>query len=151
MNEEKDRSKIDSMARRLEAAMQSGSENLANGELNELEADYQDQIRQARTSIVEFYRTTCPYCRQMMAVLEELAKTYRSKVFFAKVNIDNVEDPIDRFKILGVPLTIAFKKGMPVSRMDGFQDQEAVERWVSALYQGIRPSDLTSGQVTSLT
>ncbi len=150
MNDEKERPDIDSMAKRLEAAMQSSAEELANGRVNELDQNYMDIVRKARTAIVEFYRTTCPYCRQLMAVLEELAEVYKDKVFFAKVNVDLVEEPIERFKILGVPLTVAFKKGMAVSRMDGFQELETADRWVSALYHGIRPGDMPGGQFTSL-
>ncbi|MHA1771835.1 MAG: thioredoxin family protein [Candidatus Thorarchaeota archaeon] len=150
MDEKDARPDIDTMARRLEAAMQTSSDTLANGELNELGSDFMDKVRQARTAIVEFYRTTCPYCRQMMAVLSELASTYKSKVYFAKVNIEVVEEPIDRFKILGVPLTVAFKKGMAVSRMDGFQDIESTDKWVHALYLGIPPNEFAAGQVSRL-
>ncbi len=150
MGDDSDRPNIGDMARRLEAAMSSGSDSMANGILNELDSDYETLVKKARTSIVEFYRESCPYCRQMMAALEELAEKYKSKVFFGKVNIETVDGVVDRFNISGVPLTVAFKKGMPVSRMDGFKNFEAVESWIEMLYRGVRPGEIPGGQVSTL-
>ena len=151
-NGENSKISIKSMAERLEDAMTtSPDEPLANGTLNELfDSSYMDVVRKPRTAIIEFYTSTCPYCRQLTPVLDELARDYRSQVYFAKVNIDEVKGVAEKFDVEGVPLLIAFKKGNPVAKMEGLRGIDELDGWIDTIHKGLRPMELSPGPVTRL-
>lgn len=151
-NEEKGKVVVKSIAERLEGAMtRSSDESLANGTLNELsDHSFMDVIRRPRTAIVEFYTSTCPYCRQMAPVLDELATDYRSRVYFAKINIDEVQGAAKEFDVEGVPLLVAFKKGNPVAKMEGLRSIDELDGWIDTIHKGLRPLELSPGPVTKL-
>ncbi len=154
MSENGERGKvgIKSVAERLEGAMtRSPDEPLANGTLNELsDSSFMDVIRRPRTAIVEFYTSTCPYCRQMAPVLDELATDYRSRVYFAKINIDEVQGAAEKFDVDGVPLLVAFKKGNPVAKVEGLRSIDELDGWIDSIQKGLRPMELSPSPVTRL-
>ena len=151
-NEEKGKASIKGMAERLENALTGSSdEPLANGTLNELsDSSFMDVVRRPRTAIVEFYTTTCPFCRQLKPVLDELAIDYTSRMYFAKVNIDEVEGAAEKFDVKGVPLLVAFKKGNPVAKMEGLRSIDELDGWIDTIHKGLRPMELSPGPVTNL-
>jgi len=151
-NEEEGKVGIKKTAERLEDAMtRSSDEPLANGSLNELsDGGFMDVIRRARTAIVEFYTSSCPYCRQMAPVLDELATEYRSRVYFAMINIDEVQGAAEKFDVEGVPLLVAFKKGNPVAKMEGLRGIDELDGWIDTIHKGLRPMELSPGPVTKL-
>jgi len=109
-----------------------------------------DVVRRPRTAIVEFYTTTCPFCRQLKPVLDELAIDYTSRVYFAEVNIDEVEGAAEKFDVKGVPLLVAFKKGNPVAKMEGLRSIDELDGWIDTIHKGLRPMELSPGPVTNL-
>ena len=148
--EENSKGSFESIAERLEDAITtSPKEPLANGTLNELsDNNFMDVVRKPRTAIVEFYTSTCPYCRQLTPVLDELAADYHSQVYFAKINIDDVKDAAEKFEVEGVPLLLAFKKGNPVARMEGLRSIDELDGWIETIHKGLRPMELSPGPVT---
>lgn len=124
---------------------------MANGTMNELQdASFMDTVRKAKTAIVMFYRPTCPFCKQLTPLLKDLAEEYESKVYFAMVNVDEIKGVREEYKILGVPVTVAFKKGTPVARVDGLRGVDDYDSWIEQVHQGIRPMGLESGQTSDL-
>ncbi|MHA2190891.1 MAG: thioredoxin family protein [Candidatus Thorarchaeota archaeon] len=140
------------MSERLEAALSGSSEDpIADGTLKEFSSkEFMTDIRKAKTAVVEFYRTHCPYCQSLTPILEELASDYKSKVLFAKVNIDDVESARERFDILGVPLVVAFKKGHPVGRLEGLRTTDDYDEWIDSIHKGLRPMGIEPGPTTKV-
>ena len=150
-DDDREPSGFDSLARRLEAALDGTEEELANGELNELSGEsYLETLKRPRTTLVEFYTGVCPYCKQMNPVLEELAEKYRSKVFFAKVNIEEVEGSAEMFEVLGVPAIIVLKKGTRVGRVEGLRSYDVLDDWIDSIHKGLRPMGIDPGPSTRL-
>ncbi len=146
---DEDENKFDSIAKKLEAALEDKKEELANGELNEIEdTTGLENIKRLNTAIIEFYTTNCPYCKQMTPILEELAESFKSKVYFAKVNIENIPTVIEKFSILGVPELIVFKKGQEVGRAEGLQIYETLDEWIDSIHRGLRPMGMILGLST---
>lgn len=140
------------MTKRLEAAFESGSDDpMANGLLNEVaDPNFMDIARKARTAIVEFYSTHCPYCQQLMPILEELAKDYKTKVYFVKVNVDTVDGARESFDVFGVPLVVAMKKGNPIAKLEGLQSFDNYDDWIDSIQKGIRPMAIEPGSTSSI-
>ncbi|MHA2461821.1 MAG: thioredoxin family protein [Candidatus Thorarchaeota archaeon] len=151
-NDTSDTEGFDEIARRLENALSGNSEDpIADGSLK----DYSDEkfmadVRKAGTAVIEFYRTSCPYCQRLTPILEELAKDYKSKVFFAKVNIDDVESARERFDVIGVPLVVAFKKGHPVDQLEGLRTTDDYDEWIGSIHKGLRPMSIEPGPTTDV-
>ncbi|MHA2386100.1 MAG: thioredoxin family protein [Candidatus Thorarchaeota archaeon] len=144
---------FEALSKRLEDALETKSvEPLANGILHEIaDSNFMEELRKPSTAIIEFYTSTCPYCKQLAPILDELASDYKSKVYFAKINIDNLEEAGKAFDVVGVPLVIAFKKGQPVAKMEGLRDIDEIVDWIDSIHKGLRPMNLESGPVTRIT
>ena len=143
---------FDALAKSLEKKLDGSSDNLeANGETREIDnEDFMGSIRKSPTSIVMFYRTECPYCRQLTPLLDELAEDFKSKVLFAKINIDNVTTAQEKFDILGVPVVMAFKKGNLVARIEGLRKIEEYESWTDSIHKGLSPMGIDAGPITQI-
>jgi thioredoxin-like negative regulator of GroEL len=150
--DDKDGFQFGDLASKLESSLSEGtSDLLANGQLNELtKPEFMDEVRKAKTAIVMFYRTTCPFCKQLVPVLRDIAEDYESKVYFARVNVDEVKGARSEFKVLGVPVTMAFKKGTPVARVDGLKGTDDYDAWVESIHMGIRPMSMDRGPTSDV-
>ena len=150
-DEKSESSGFDDIAKKLEAALiGSSDEPTANGQLNELVGDVHEAIRKSRTAIVMFYHESCPFCKQLMPILEEFADEYKNKVFFGKCNVDLIEGAKSEYQIIGVPVTMAFKKGNLVARVDGFRESDKLGGWIESIFSGIRLMGLDRGLTTNL-
>lgn len=54
--------------------------------------------------IVDFYADWCPPCKKVAPVLEELAKEYKGKVLFYKINTDKNKDVAMAFGARSIPM-----------------------------------------------
>jgi thioredoxin-like negative regulator of GroEL len=140
------------LAKQLESKMKEQDvDPLATGTIMKIaSADSLSELRASSTAIVLFYRTECPYCKQLFPLLQELAETYRAHVAFAQVNLDVVQTVTEEFDIYGVPLVIAFKKGMTVSRIEGLRSYDEYDSWIDSIKKGLRPMRVERGDTTRL-
>lgn len=143
---------FDALAKSLEGKLAGRSDNSdANGEVKELDnEDFMGTIGKSPTSIVMFFRTDCPYCKQLIPLLDELAEEFESKVMFAKINIDNIKTAQETFDILGVPVVMAFKKGNLVARVEGLRKIEDYESWIDSIHKGLSPMGIDAGPITQI-
>ncbi len=148
----RERFDFEMLSKNLESRLGSSSgDPLADGKIRDItDGEVIDQIRTSKTSIVSFYREDCPFCKRLMPLLDELALDYRSKVAFSKTNVDKSDNTRAEFDILGVPLVIAFKKGMPVSRVEGLRSMEEYDRWIESIHEGLRPMGMDEGPTTRI-
>jgi len=145
----KQEDEFDSIVKRLESALEGKTGFLANGKLNELEpSSFIETIKNPHTAVVEFYTQHCPYCRQMNPILKDLAEFYEARVYFAKVDVGDKYEFREKFRIIGVPAIIAFKKGLEVARVEGLQKYGELDNWIDSIHQGLRPMGMESGSTT---
>ena len=154
MSDERNPNKVgyDALAKSLEKKLVGSSDNLeAIGEVRELDNEaFMGVIRKSPTSIVMFYRTDCPYCKQLTPLLDELAEDFESKVLFTKINIDNVNTAQEKFDILGVPIVMAFKRGNLVARIEGLRKIEEYASWIDSIHKGLSPMGIDAGPITQI-
>lgn len=150
--EEKEPFDFEALSKRLKSSLSGSSDDpLADGEIKDItNGQVIERIRTSKTSIVTFYRDDCPYCEHLIPLLEELAEDFKSKVSFAKVNVDKFENLREDFDVFGVPLVIAFKKGMPVGRVEGLRSIDEYEIWIESIQEGLQPMGIDDGPTTRI-
>ncbi len=64
--------------------------------------------------IVDFYADWCGPCKKVAPIMEDLAKEYKGKIIFYKVNVDNEKPVAQAFGIQSIPSILFIpKKGQP--------------------------------------
>ena len=93
-------------------------------------------LREPGTVLVDFYTSTCPPCRQVAPVLEELCAENRSKLKLVKINAEeNPKAAIDQ-GVSVVPTFVLFHAGKKVGRLSGYQSKSQFEKWIAASVGG---------------
>jgi len=67
--------------------------------------------------VVDFWATWCGPCRDFAPTIDKLADTYSGRVKFAKVNLDEAQDIVDKFAVTGIPQVMIFKRGKLAARL----------------------------------
>lgn len=91
------------------------------------------EVKQADTLVAaEFYTRTCPVCKKLMPVLEELADDYSGKVKFVKLDVADAADLAQAFAIFSAPTVLLLRGGKEVARKAGYADKKKLAGMIDA-------------------
>lgn len=82
---------------------------------------------------VDFGATWCPPCRKYGPIFEAAAESYKGKVVFCKVTLDelsNQEEMINKYDLMYIPKTVLFKDGKEVHSRIGYIDKKELSKLV---------------------
>ncbi len=91
--------------------------------------------------LVDFYADWCGPCRAMAPILERLAKEYRGRVEFVRVNVDEYPEVNRRYGVRSLPTMTLFRDGKSVSRFVGFRTEAAIRPHLDR-YASPKPPEL---------
>lgn len=74
--------------------------------------------------LVDFHALWCGPCKMQTPIMKEVAKKRKGKARIIKIDIDKNQAIAQRFKVMGVPTLMLFKKGEIVWRASGVQSQQ---------------------------
>ena len=80
--------------------------------------------------LIDFWAPWCAPCRAVAPVVEELAQTYKGKVSFVKMNVDDNSDTPSKYGISSIPTLMIFKSGEVVDRVIGAASRESLDKFV---------------------
>jgi thioredoxin 2 len=81
--------------------------------------------------LVEFWSTTCGYCRMVEPVVRDLAAWRAGRLKVLLVHIETETPVARRFDVMATPTFILFRGGRQVARIDGApQEKIDLVRWV---------------------
>lgn len=82
--------------------------------------------------VVDFWADWCVYCKQIDPYLKALAKKYKGKVQFYKVNADENEELLQLYGIDGLP-SVFFCHGEDIKTTSGAYSQEDYEKMIQEM------------------
>lgn len=83
--------------------------------------------------MVDFWAAWCGPCRIVAPTVEELAGEYAGKLKVAKLNTDENPDLASKYKIMGIPTLMFFKKGERVDQIVGAVPKPQLKAKIDAL------------------
>lgn len=83
--------------------------------------------------LVDFFTFWCPPCRVLSLILEELAETYKNKIKFAKLNVEETMNLAQEYEVMSVPTLIIFKNGKEIKRVVGLEGKEKLKKILDSL------------------
>ncbi|RFB48144.1 thioredoxin family protein [Bacillus sp. dmp10] len=89
--------------------------------------DLNKNIEDKKVQTIYFYQTSCVHCQKISPTVVPLAKDLN--VDMKVIDIENLNEPWDKYNIQGTPTIIHFKDGKEVSRISGEQSKEKFKEW----------------------
>ncbi len=90
-------------------------------------AEFEKIVAQGKPGILEFYTTSCPYCRMMVPVLERLRTEYGDKIFVVTMNMERYPSEAAKYEVPAVPTLIFFDaQGKMIGGVVGYHDYRAM-------------------------
>ena len=80
-------------------------------EFEKLISDYKGGVKDwkfkgTKPAIIDFYAPWCGPCKKLSPILDELAKEYKGKIDFYKLNIDNNEELARAMQVSSIPMVL---------------------------------------------
>ncbi|GAB6438470.1 thioredoxin family protein [Bacillus luti] len=89
--------------------------------------DLNKNIEDKKEQTIYFYQTSCVHCQKVSPIVVPLAKDLN--VDMKVIDIENLNEPWDKYNIQGTPTIIHFKDGKEISRISGEQSKEKFKEW----------------------
>ncbi len=90
-------------------------------------ANFEEAVKKYPLLVVDCWAPWCAPCRLIAPVIEELAKTYRGKITFGKLNVDLNPTLARRYQIMSIPTLLIFRNGVLVDRKVGALPKSSLE------------------------
>ena len=77
--------------------------------------------------VVDCWAPWCGPCNIVAPVIEELARDYKGKIVFGKLNVDDNRDTALKYQIMSIPTLLVFKNGKLADRIVGAMPRSLLE------------------------
>ena len=88
-------------------------------------AEFNEYVDQEGLIVLDFWANWCGPCKMLAPVMEALEQRF-PQVHFAKVNVDEEPELAGAFRVDAIPCLFFLKDKTMVSRMAGYQTEEAL-------------------------
>jgi thioredoxin 1 len=89
--------------------------------------NFDEAIKKYSPLVVDCWAPWCGPCRMVAPVIEELARDYRGRVVFGKLNVDENPALAMKYQIKSIPTMLIFKDGELIDRKIGALPRKMLE------------------------
>ena len=93
---------------------------------------FEKVVTAGRPVLVDFWAAWCGPCLAMEPTIEKLADEFDGRVDIAKLNVDENPHIAQQFGVMSIPTLILFKDGVPVERIVGITNKQALTEILNA-------------------
>ncbi|MEK6895176.1 MAG: thioredoxin [Nanoarchaeota archaeon] len=90
-------------------------------------------LQSKKPTIVDFWAAWCGPCRMMAPIFDEISGEYKSKLNFAKINVEENLKYAQQFNVGGIPCLIIFKDGREFDRIVGLQNEDSLKTRINSI------------------
>lgn len=95
-------------------------------------ADFQEKVlKSTKPVLVDFFATWCGPCKMLVPVLEKLSAEKKEALDIIKIDTDQFPELATNYMVQSIPTLILFHEGKPIATQKGFQNKEALEKWIN--------------------
>ncbi|HTZ41279.1 MAG TPA: thioredoxin family protein [Syntrophales bacterium] len=87
-----------------------------------------DILAAVEPALVYFYSPTCPYCRMLSPVIDQMAVKFEGAALVARIDVTANPAMSAKYGIQGVPTLLLFREGKLLKRMVGVLSGDEIER-----------------------
>ncbi|MDP8023799.1 MAG: thioredoxin [Nitrososphaeria archaeon] len=88
---------------------------------------FNEFISKNENVVVDCWAEWCYPCRVVSPIVDELAKKYKGKIAFAKLNVDENQLTAMQYGIMSIPTLLIFKNGQLVDQIVGALPKKLIE------------------------
>jgi thioredoxin len=78
--------------------------------------------------LVDFWAEWCAPCRMLASTFEKLAEVYGNQVDFAKVNVDELPELANQYRVRSIPTLVLLRDGNVVEQLIGARPYQELAR-----------------------
>src|SRR5215472_2392411 len=101
--------------------------DLQDSPVNVTDATFDQFVSKNQLSLIDCWAPWCGPCRIVGPIVDALAKEYKGKVAFGKLNTDENPDVSGRFGIMAIPTMLVVKQGKLVDQIVGAVPKAKIE------------------------
>ncbi len=99
--------------------------------------------------VVDVWAPWCGPCKMQAPIFAEAAQEFGVEALFVKLNADENQDLVRKYKIMGIPTMLFFKHGRLIQRKTGVQTKEAIAKRLEPLLD-MSPEQAEKRELTGL-
>jgi thioredoxin 1 len=88
---------------------------------------FDEVIRKYPLVVVDCWAEWCAPCHMVAPVIEELARDYRGRIVFGKLNVDSNVRTAQQYAIMSIPTLLIFKNGQLADQLVGAMPRYMLE------------------------
>ena len=97
------------------------------------DSSFEEFIGKHDTVVVDCWAPWCAPCRMLSPTIDAMAKDYKGKVVFGKLNTDENSATASKFGIMSIPTLLYFRKGELVQNTVGALSRPMIDEQLKAL------------------
>ncbi|AWR97692.1 thioredoxin [Acidianus sulfidivorans JP7] len=125
-------SDIQSLIKDIAKKLEEKANNLENEDksetINITDENIEDIISKNKIVVIDFWAQWCAPCHLYEPIFERVAKKYKDKAVFGRLNVDENSKTADKYNILNIPTTLIFVNGELKETLVGAVDIDTLEQ-----------------------
>lgn len=130
-------SEVEEIRRRKLEEMQTratqGGDGIPDSPIVVTDSSFEEFIGKHDTVVVDCWAPWCAPCRMLSPTIDAMAKDYKGKVVFGKLNTDESSATASKFGIMSIPTLLYFWKGELVQKTVGALSRPMIDEQLKAL------------------